>query len=392
MSRMQFPLRLSKLAMALALIAAAATSQAAPWDGGVVELQDSIQSLVAGAQGGQVLLPRPGMDIGTEVANLLKSPMSADAAVRIAVLNNPDLQRELGSAGRSISDASASNNPVKIQVRQSITLLTSKVYKAWVRAVAAEQAVLVLADAKDTLQTSGELSRRMAQVGNLSKLNQARAQLALSEAAIALAQAQSAAFSARESLILMLGLWGDQTRFELPTDLPPLPARAQSIDNVEERAMAARVDLVLSRAEWQRKLATAVPSGVDDRWDGLGDAAKVRASAVALRSQARQVYFAYRSAYDLAQHMQTEVLPLRSFVHDEMVLRYNGMLSSIFEVLADSHASVVARHAALAAQRDFWLAQADLQALMLGAVLEELNSATATAVGGAPGATAGPAH
>jgi multidrug efflux system outer membrane protein len=392
MSRLPLPRRFCLTALTLLLATGSGVALAAPLDGGVAELQSSTQSLVLGTPDLAVELPRPGLDTRAEVSTLLKSPLTAEAAVRIAVLNNPELQRELGAAGWSISDASAANNPVKMRVRQSITILSSKAYKAWVSLVAAEQAVTLMQQAKDTLQTTGELSRRMTKIGNLSKLNQAHAQLALSEAAIALAQAQRAAFSARESLVVILGLWGDQIQFAVPPELPPLPAQAQQIANVEERALSARADLGVTTAQWQRKLATSVPGDIDERWDTLADAATVRAEAVQIRSQARQVYFAYRSGYDLAQHLQTDVLPLRNFIHDEMVLRYNGMLISIFDVLADTQAGVATAKAVLSAQRDFWFAHADLQALLMGAPVEAGGSAQTSTGSGAMGAGAGPAH
>ena len=105
----------------------------------------------------------------------------------------------------------------------------------------------------------------------------------------------------------------------------------------------------------------------------MADAARVRASAIRVRSQAREAYFAYRTAFDIAQHLDTGARSLHSFVLDEMVLRYNGMLASIFEVLADSHARTQSANATVNAQRDFWLAHADLQALLAGAPWDALK-------------------
>jgi hypothetical protein len=51
------------------------------------------------------------------------------------------------------------------------------------------------------------------------------------------------------------------------------------------------------------------------------------------------------------------------------MLRYNGMLTSLFDALADSQTQTLAANATVAAQRDFWLAHADLQAVLAGAPL-----------------------
>ena len=121
-----------------------------------------------------------------------------------------------------------------------------------------------------------------------------------------------------------------------------------------------------------------MPGTADDLWDAMADAARVRALAVKVRSQAREAYFNYRSTFDMAQHLQTEVLPLRKYINDELLLRYNGMLTSVFDVLADSQQQTLSANAALLAQRDFWLAHTDLQAVLAGAPREALGTNAAS--------------
>src|SRR5690606_27660179 len=53
-------------------------------------------------------------------------------------------------------------------------------------------------------------------------------------------------------------------------------------------------------------------------------------TAVKARSEAREAYGAYRTAFDLAKHYRDEIVPLRKRISDESVLRYNGMLISVF--------------------------------------------------------------
>ncbi|UUZ54124.1 hypothetical protein LP419_37815 [Massilia sp. H-1] len=80
----------------------------------------------------------------------------------------------------------------------------------------------------------------------------------------------------------------------------------------------------------------------------------------------RESYLGYRNAYDLAQHYRDEVIPLRKKVSDETLLRYNGMLVSVFELLADSREQASAVNSYIDALKDFWLAQADLEAALGG--------------------------
>ena len=191
--------------------------------------------------------------------------------------------------------------------------------KAWIHAVAAEQAALSVRDAKEAAEAGAELARRMAQVGNWSRLEQAREQLLLADAIAQLARANNTAFSAREQLFRQMGVDGAASDFALPDRLPDLPR-----------------------------------------------AADLRQLPAQARSEAREVYFAYRTALDLAVYHRDEVVPLRKLLVEELVLRYNGMLASVWELLAETRQQSLSVNSAIEAQRDFWLADADLQTTLQG--------------------------
>lgn len=364
------------LAILLTVLLATGCSMtlAAPADGGVADLQTSLAGKVIGVDAAPVLIARPGAETQATVSSMLtspssKAPLSANTAVRIALLNNPDLQQLLSQEGTGVSDRSPREAPAKLHVRQAITVLSAQAFKAWVNAVASAQSVIHLHEAQATAQTRNELARRMVQVGNLSKLVQAQYQAELSEAALATAHGKQAAFAAREKLTRVLGVWGAQAQYTLPDALQALPAQPLNLPDVEAQALQARTDLAAARNQWNLKQRSTVPGSADDLWDALGDAAKVRGLAVQVRSEAREAYFNYRSAFDIAHHLKTEVLPVRKFINDELMLRYNGMLTSLFDALADNQTQTLAANATSAAQRDFWLAHADLQAVLAGAPL-----------------------
>ena len=95
----------------------------------------------------------------------------------------------------------------------------------------------------------------------------------------------------------------------------------------------------------------------------LAHAAQV---AVNARSEVREAHAAAQGAYALARHYRDEVVPQRQRISEENLLRYNGMLISVFELLADAREQVAGVVGALEAQRDYWLAQARLQAALVG--------------------------
>jgi outer membrane protein TolC len=80
-------------------------------------------------------------------------------------------------------------------------------------------------------------------------------------------------------------------------------------------------------------------------------------TAINARSEVREAYGGYRTAYDIARHHRDEIVPLRKRIADENLLRYNGMLIGVFELLADARAQIASVNAAIEALRDFWLAR-----------------------------------
>ena len=392
------------------------------------------------------------------VGELLKSPVTAEAAVRIALLNNPGLEASMATLGISDADrvqAGRLPNPhfsigrfvegdvreierilrfdvigiltlpwkakwqgqqhelATLQAAQDVVKLASDTRKAWITAVAAQQTALYMADVKEAAEASGELARRMARVGNWSRYSQAREQVFLADATAQLARAEQANFSAREKLIRLMGLWGAQVSFTLAERLPDLPKQVTEMPDVEARAMRERLDVRSAMAEsgyvadqlgFKKVVGyfdglsigitrstifdnhdgtRAIRSGAELElplpifdWGGarsaraqamyLQSAARVRDMAVKARSEAREAYHGYRTAYDLARHYRDEIVPLRKFINDELVLRYNGMLASVWDVLADTRQQVMSINSAIEAQRDFWLAEADLQTVLTG--------------------------
>ena len=103
--------------------------------------------------------------------------------------------------------------------------------------------------------------------------------------------------------------------------------------------------------------------------------------AMQARSEARLGYGAYQTNFDIARQYRDEIIPARKRVSDEVLLRYNGMLSSVFELLADARAQIASINGAIDAQRDFWVADTELQFVVNGGSLT--SSLTAVSVGNA---------
>ncbi|MFP5482707.1 MAG: transporter, partial [Gammaproteobacteria bacterium] len=83
-------------------------------------------------------------------------------------------------------------------------------------------------------------------------------------------------------------------------------------------------------------------------------------------SNLRESYTNYRTAYDIAKHYQTEVVPMLDTLAEQNTLRYNGMLIGTFELLADSRNQVRSIESSIDASANFLRAQLALDAALMG--------------------------
>jgi len=290
----------------------------------------------------------------------------------------------------------------------SVLSLAAETRRAWVLAVSAEETVRYTQQVMQAAEAGAELARRMAAVGNFNKLQFAREQTFYADAALNLARAQQAQRATRERLTRLLGLWGAQTGFRLPERLPDLPPQPRELPDLERLAIEQRLDVQGARlavAQTARNLGltrttrlvnvlelglmrnSSNEAPTQKGWEigfeiplfdwGTSRVAKAESvymqaanraaeTAINARSEVREAYGAYRSAWDIARHQRDEIVPLKQRIAEENLLRYNGMLIGVFELLADARSQIASVNAAIDALRDFWLAQADLDMALVG--------------------------
>jgi outer membrane protein TolC len=275
--------------------------------------------------------------------------------------------------------------------------------RAYFASVAAQESVRYFEQVKIAAEAGADLARRMARAGNWSKLEQAREQVFYADAAAQLARASQTAITEKEKLTRLMGLWGQDIAFKLPERLPGLPVALPELKNLESLAMKERLELQAARRETEGVAASlgltrttrflnvldasylrnSEANGVRETgyeirveiplfdWGGARVAKaqaiymqafnRFAATAINARSEVRESYAGYRTAYELARHYRDEIVPLRKTISEENQLRYNGMLISVFELLADAREQVISVNGYIDALRGFWLAETDLQ-------------------------------
>ena len=228
------------------------------------------------------------------VRRLLGRPLTADAAVQVALLNNRGLQAaydELAIADAERVGQSLPPNPTfswrriqagpalesEMQLVTNIIALATlparseiaaerfhqaqlraaeetlrvahEARRAYYRAVAARELIHFLTESQSAAEVATKLAARLGETGAMNKLDQAREQVFYADLTAQLATARQREASEREALIRAMGLSGANLDFKLPNALPAVPPRVQTLAGIEVDAVARRVDLQIARIE-----------------------------------------------------------------------------------------------------------------------------------------------
>lgn len=339
-------------------------------------------------------LPPPERPTGT--------PLSLHQATQVALRQRPDLWADPAQNALETARANA-----------RVAQLSHQVQRAWIDAVAAAQSLTYRQDALAATEAGAELAQRMAAVGNWTQAQHLQVRLLQAGAALELSATQQQADSARERLVRLLGLTGDVAHLTLPPRLPELPASPMVAQGIETIALRQNPELALARANaereqgrvsrqdlaaWRTELASIEPDGSSPEPDDaaalstllarapvltarqkalrhrLDEAIQTRTEAASRASRvgslAREAYSRYRGAYDQARQQRDQVVLWQTALQEDTQARYNGMLVSTWDLLNSAGARIRSVNAALQAQRQFWLAHSDLQAVLAGVDLD----------------------
>jgi outer membrane protein TolC len=248
------------------------------------------------------------------VEQWLAQPMTADSAVRVAMLRSPRLVQEyarLGLAraevleavevanptlsfsrqsldpgsghkdvigiGQSLSDllllptrrrlAAAEFERANLEVAGAVLGVATDVQAAWYGYVGAKQVADLRAAVAEGSDASAELAQRFYDAGNISELQLRQEQAAASEARIAAARARADAGRARLALNTIVGLSGAEAEWATSERLP-LPVPSED-DPVQLAQLASQSSLELMAAR-QQALILADALGITRRWRWLG--------------------------------------------------------------------------------------------------------------------------
>ncbi len=380
------------------------------------------------------------------VRSLLKRPLTANAAVQVALLNNHELQatyEEIGIAQADVIEAGLLRNPLfsierrfpgqaleielltqfidilflpirkraaKAQLEAAKSRVGNEILKtaAEVRAAFYEhQGNLQLGDlgveVEKAAAASAEAALQLHQAGNTRDLDLANEEAMHVQAKLDLAKGQALAIESREKLNKLIGAWGEQTNWTIAPRLPDPPRKEVGVARLESRAIEQRLDLAALRYEalgqaqslgfarfqevaqqfeigghYVREIPGEHSTGPSIRIPiplfNFGQGVKARGEAklrqlqqrylglaVQIRSDVRIARDRMLNARAIVDYSQGTALPLRRRVIEESQLQYNAMQVSLSDLLRAKQEEVNAARQSVEAQRDYWIARAELE-------------------------------
>jgi cobalt-zinc-cadmium efflux system outer membrane protein len=302
-------------AVVVATLALGGCASTSPKDG----FRDVAQK-VEHQSGHRVMWDQGGDDdakVKEAIAKLLGSDLSVDAAVQIALLNNPTLiatYEDLSIAQADVVQAGLLKNPVftasytaterdalsspplifgltqdfldlllipahkkvakaqreqvKFRLVAEIMELAGRTRNAFIALQAAQQTTAMRQEIVDAGDAAVDLATRQYQAGNTNEFDLANQQAGFTQFQLGLAQSQLAVSLARADLAKLLGLWGPAMAFRVPAQLAELPEQEAPLEHLESSAIAQRADLAAA-TEQHRMLVYAVNLGKTSRWFGV---------------------------------------------------------------------------------------------------------------------------
>lgn len=232
------------------------------------------------------------------IERILNAPLTEEACLELALINNPSIQfllADLGIAAADVTEALTLSNPrfsiqarfpsgdasgtnlefqavqnileflmyparkrlaleefeqAKRRVTMEILTVAAQTRKAWWEAAAAENILHLRQTQQSAAEVSAELAHRQTAAGTANELFQAQRDMAREEAGIAHRAARLDSGAAHIRLSRLMGL--DQTTsWTLAAGLPGLPIEDVQMDDeaLQEQALARRLELINVRRE-----------------------------------------------------------------------------------------------------------------------------------------------
>lgn len=261
----------------------------------------------------------------------------------------------------------------------------------------------------DAMMASSNAMARLHEAGNVTDTAVEQERDARDQAKLNLAKAEASVVRAREALVRLMGLWGAQAEgWRIQKHLPELSSTEGSPEGLEKKAVQANLTLAANReriealarqagfstweavlpeiemgpvsdrednATWHIGPGLTIPLPIFDQGQARHAAAQARlrqafewhaATAVEVRSLARQTWHRVETAHATARFLQKVVLPRRERIVSNMQKEYNAMQIGVFQLLEFKRNEIQAGVDYVDSLHEYWSAKAELDLLLAG--------------------------
>jgi len=411
------------------------------------------------------------------ISRLLSRQLTPASAVQIALINNKSLQASysgLGMAQADLVQAGLLTNPVfdgevtwpytpnvaaanvvlsvvfnfielfwrrykeavaqsameevKIKISSLVIDHAANSNRAYIDYVAVRQEIELLKQVVKSARATVAAAKTIREAGNSTALDFEQQQNVLTAAKLALAAAEAKSAQARETLNVLMGLSGNDTRnWSVTARLSAPKGRMISVSNIESLAVERSLELDALRQkiitlgykyQLTHKKSIIPDLGLGPQWErndtdkqigarfdvtiplfDRGEAKRARnimeirqaqdqywAMGIKVRSSARLVRAALLSARKTATYYQRAVLPQQARLLRATQQQYNAMQEDVFRLVRAKREQIQASRAYIAALRSYWLARINVQQLKSGRLPPDAGGG-AMVVASAAGAT-----
>jgi outer membrane protein, heavy metal efflux system len=391
------------------------------------------------------------------VRSLLEGELSADKAVQIALLNNRRLRakyEDLGVAQADLIQSTLLKNPIfegalrlhgdedvfefgivqsfmsilTIPLRRSVAKaefqraknlvageamdLAGRTKTAFYHLVAVQQILTMKRTMMEAAEVSYEAARRLHDAGNINNLALFNEQALHEQTKLAVSRAELSVVDAREELNALMGVFGQDTRWEAPRQLPALSDKQEPLADIEARAIESNLDLEAARwriESTRQHLGTAKVSSlmpdlgggveaereVDGAWFigpflelaipifdwGQGSRPRAYAElrrawreytalAIEIRAAVRTARSRMTTLREQTLYHQKVLVPLSERITRETQLQFNAMQLGVFQLLAAKQREIIVRGQYIESLRDYWIAHTQLAQILNGRLVQ----------------------
>jgi cobalt-zinc-cadmium efflux system outer membrane protein len=300
--------------------------------------------------------------------------------------------------------AAAQLEATKLEVAYEVLEVASHVRAAFFRAQAQAQIVAMRRLVAEASEAAAEIAKRQHDAGNLNDLALSTEVTLAAQTTLDLRRSEGELSVLRAELDKLMGVWGHRTAWKMPARLPEMPAEEISLDRLESRAIADRLDVGAMRRQVQA-VGYALSLAKTTRWTGtvnvsveagrlsgskrisFGPAValeiplfdqrqaaiarleaiqrqsedELQALAIDVRADVRAARARVQTARSVVGDYTKRIVPLRESTVKFSQQMYDAMLLGVYQLIQAKQAEFQAYAETIDALRDYWIAKSDLE-------------------------------